>query len=430
MQKSGKKKILIIGGGRRGLATVEILNEDENFDIIAVVDKKPNASGVKLAQRLGIKTDTDWEKYIEESELDAVLNLTGDKKIQDLLHKKAQDTGIEIPGGTALEFLSNILMERQVQVELHRVSQRITSDIELDELLVLILSSCVKGTKAAGGLIILKDDKSGNWEVKSRWEVPDKFIEEMVEIATKKLYDWDDKKEVEKLFDNPAEDLNAVLKTALCAPLRFRGDIIGAIVVFKKEGKSSFSPQLKRLLSTFANQSAVAIENVLLYKKSQHLSITDGLTGVYNHRYFQDKLATELSRAQRYDLNFGLIIFDLDNFKNINDTHGHVKGDEILKRVAYHIEKVLRKSDTIARYGGDEFVALLPETRKKDTIKVGERIRQSLERANEESEVAIHISVGVAAYPDDGVYREDLVKKADGALYKAKESGRNKTCAA
>ncbi len=430
MKEKEKKKILIIGGGRRGLAAIEILTENENYTIEAVVDKNSNATGIKLAQRLGIKTDTGWEHYVKKHAVDAVINLTGDDILNQKLAELTQKTGIEVPGKISLNFLGNVLMERQVQVELHRVSQRITTDIEMDELLVLILSSCVKGTKADGGVIVLKNEKIGEWEIKSNWSIPDAQSEKILEKVADKIISWDKDKEIKELFKKSDLNLSPVLKTALCAPLKFRGKLIGAIVVANKDENKQFSSQLKRLLATFANQSVVAIENILLYKKSQHLSITDGLTGVYNHRYFQDQLEIELSRAQRYDLNFGLIIFDLDNFKQINDTYGHLQGDAILKRVAVHIEKILRESDTIARYGGDEFVALLPETEKKDTIKVGERVRKILEKDNKEKEIEVHISLGVSAYPDDGVYRDDLVKKADKALYRAKESGKNRTCVA
>jgi diguanylate cyclase (GGDEF)-like protein len=141
-------------------------------------------------------------------------------------------------------------------------------------------------------------------------------------------------------------------------------------------------------------------------------------------------MKTELSRAQRYDLNFALIIIDIDNFKDINDTFGHPAGDEILKKVSLHIKNALRESDIVSRYGGDEFVALLPETTKEDTKIVGERIRQSIVEKKLGGNIPIHISVGIAAYPDDGVFSQDIINKADGALYKAKQEGRNRVCVA
>lgn len=420
------KQILIIGGGRRGLATIEILYEDDAYDIIAVIDKNSNASGIKLAQRLGIKTDSDWVKYIADTELpDAVLNLTDDYKLQKTLMGKVKGKKIEIMGDFTSQLLSSILMERQIQVELHRVSQRITSNIGLDELMVLILSSCVKSVSAEGGIIILFDETTHEWEIKSNWGIQDDIEGILLDKASEKLPGWPEKDEIISL-----ESMSETVRSTLCAPLRSRDNITGAIIVTKNKPAKEFSNSSRRLLATFANHSAVAIENTLLYKKTQLLSVTDGLTGLYNHRYFQERMQIELSRAQRYDLNFSLIMIDVDNFKDINDTYGHLIGDELLIKVSLHLKKTVRESDAVARYGGDEFVILLPETAKKDAMVVGERIRVDLIERKIGGNIGVHVSAGVSAYPDDGVYSQDIIKKADDALYRAKQEGRNRTYAA
>ncbi len=430
MNEVSNKKILIIGGGRRGLAAIEILNEDNAHDIIAVVDMNSNASGMKLAERLGIKTDTVWEKYIKSSDPpDAVLNLTDDDNIYNELLKSIEGKKIEIMGQYTSQLISSLLMERQVQAELHRVSQRITSNVGLDELMVLMLSSCVKSTKADGGMIVLYDESIREWVIKSSWGTNEDIENIILKEACRKLSSWPENDEVRELsygIDNVPDEI----KNNLCAPLRSRRKIIGGIIIFNKKMIEVFSSSSKRLLSIFANQAAVAIENTLLYKKSQILSITDGLTGLYNHRYFQEQIQVELSRAQRYDLNFSLIIIDVDNFKQINDTYGHLAGDELLVKLSIHLKKVIRESDTVARYGGDEFVMLLPETPKEGAVIVGERIRKSLVEEKIGGNIPVYVSVGVAAYPDDGVYSQDIIKKADVALYKAKEDGRNRTYAA
>ena len=432
--KERKSRILIIGGGRRGLATIEILAEDESIEITAVVDVNPNAVGMKLARQLGIKTDSVWEKYLDTHyphPPDAVLNLTNDTEIQKILDKKVYGKGIEVMGEATQKVLSCLLVERQVQVELHRVSKRIASNINLDELMVLILSSCIKSTKSAGGIIVLFNEASSEWQVKSNWGIPEEIENILFDKASKKLPHWLKKDEVLPLVeDNDSKNLPPEVETALCAPLMWRGEVMGAIIISNRDAGKHFSSGSRQLLATFANQSAVAIENILLYKKSQVLSITDGLTGVFNHRYFQEQLEVELSRAQRYDLHFSIIIVDLDNFKDVNDTYGHLKGDEVLRKVALFIKKIVRESDIVARYGGDEFVVLLPETTKEGALIVGERIRKGIHSKKIADEFTIYASVGLATYPNDGVYGRDLVKCADNALYKAKADGRNKTCAA
>lgn len=427
-----KNQILIIGGGRRGLATIEMLYEDDSIDIMTVVDINPNASGIKLAQRLGIKTDSDWEKYIEnESPPDAILNLTDSHEIQKTLQEKVEDKKIEVMGNLTSKLLSSLLMERQIQAELYRVSQRITSNVGLDELMLLMLSACVKSTKTEGGIILLSDEITHRWEVKSNWGIKDDNEDILLDKVSKRLPEWSENNEAMPLFEeHKRENIPQEIKNTLCAPLRFRENIIGAIVVVKNDPDEKFTGNSRRLLSTFANQSAVAIENTLLYKKTQYLSITDGLTGLYNHRYFQEQMQIELSRAQRYDLNFSLVMIDIDNFKDINDTFGHLIGDELLKKMALHLKKTVRESDIVSRYGGDEFVVLLPETTKKGTLIVGERIKNSLIEKKIGGDIPVRASFGIAAYPDDGVYSQDIINKADSALYRAKEEGRNKVCVA
>lgn len=430
MERTKNKKILVIGGGRRGLATLEILNEDEEISVIAVVDVNKHAPAIKLAQRLNIKTDIEWQSYIDEKKVDAVLNLSGDDALQDNLIEKTSGKDIEIVGDIALRFLGILLMERQVQMELHRVTQRMASDINLDEMLVLILSSCVKGTKAESGIIILKNPQSNLWEVKADWGINEEMEYAILDKVGGLLHTVPKDQEVIELSDKVKKPGLVGGDSSLCAPLKRRGENIGAIVVSNKDSGKVFSGASKRLLATFANQSAVAIDNILLYKKSQHMSVTDGLTGVYNHRYFQNQIELELSRAQRYDLNFSIILIDLDKFKKINDTYGHISGDRILKRISKQISNTLRKTDTVARYGGDEFVVLLPETGKENAVSVANRIRGNIDKANEREEIKINVSIGMASYPDNGVYSKDLVQKADSALYKAKEESRNRTCAA
>lgn len=186
-----------------------------------------------------------------------------------------------------------------------------------------------------------------------------------------------------------------------------------------------------RLLDT----ASLAISNARLYEKTFELSETDGLTGVKNRRSFLKSLDSELHRAHRYNKSFGLMMMDIDYFKQYNDTHGHPQGDVLLKLVADIIVDNLRDTDIVGRYGGEEFIALLPETTKDESIIIAERIRTEIEnykfpRAETQPDGKITLSIGVSSYPEDGDSAEKIIQSADDALYAAKNTGRNKVVVA
>jgi diguanylate cyclase (GGDEF)-like protein len=167
------------------------------------------------------------------------------------------------------------------------------------------------------------------------------------------------------------------------------------------------------------------------YKK---LSRVDGLTELYNHKFFHQLLDSELERAQRYDRNMAVLMLDIDHFKVYNDAMGHPIGDLALEKIAWILKTAIRKCDYLARYGGEEFAMIVPETDKSVALRIAERLRKAVEDAEFEGESVmptgrLTISIGVAAYPDDGPGKRDLISAADRALYQAKQSGRNRVCA-
>lgn len=163
----------------------------------------------------------------------------------------------------------------------------------------------------------------------------------------------------------------------------------------------------------------------------ERLSITDGLTGVHNHRYFQDRLREEFRRAQRYDDPLSLILIDLDHFKAFNDTHGHQVGDIVLCDVAASLQRSVRETDLLARYGGEEFAILLPRTPLAGALTVAERVWRELGALHTGPERTLRVtaSVGLSSFPHHAVNNaEQLVRSADQALYRAKDEGRNRIC--
>jgi len=165
----------------------------------------------------------------------------------------------------------------------------------------------------------------------------------------------------------------------------------------------------------------------------RELAIRDGLTGIFNHRYFQEALLVELGRSNRYKRNFSLVFMDVDFFKKYNDAHGHPEGDKLLIALAHVLQDSLRDSDSVARYGGEEFVLILPETSKEGARRVAESVRRKVAEhpfpgRETQPQGKVTISLGVATFPEDGVDGPSLIERADKALSEAKKTGRDKVC--
>jgi len=166
-------------------------------------------------------------------------------------------------------------------------------------------------------------------------------------------------------------------------------------------------------------------------QRYKELSVTDFLTQIYNRRHFMDLFNLEFARSKRYGLDLSLIIMDIDNFKHINDTYGHLQGDKVLREISAIIKTVIRTNDTFARYGGEEFVLMLPQTNLDGSLQVAEKIRQKIEEKNFEGPGRITISLGAACYPCLAIEEQEaLIKAADNALYEAKRRGKNCVAAA
>jgi len=203
---------------------------------------------------------------------------------------------------------------------------------------------------------------------------------------------------------------------------------------YRQDEKRPFTQQDLDTIQFLAEQGGVAIENVLLHEEAQRLSLTDGLTGTWNRRYFQMQFRQVLATATRFDRPFSFLMLDLDHFKQANDTYGHQRGDAILIEFSRRVKKALREVDTFARYGGEEFIVLLPETDEVGALTTGEKIREAIRSqpfaALGEEPVPITVSIGVASYPAHGDSFQVLVEAADQALYAAKQAGRDRVVVA
>lgn len=222
------------------------------------------------------------------------------------------------------------------------------------------------------------------------------------------------------------------IRNLLIVPLILRDELIGEIVLMNRTGGEEFTDEDEDLLLTLGFHSSFALEKARMHQEATKLATTDGLTGLNNHRTFQERLEVEIARAKRFNHRLSLLIIDIDYFKKFNDNFGHRVGDEVLRRVACLLAESTRNIDFAARYGGEEFVLILPETAIEGAVLTAERIREVIARRKmnvDGKDLSVTVSIGVASFPEDADYREMLIERADNALYSAKKSGRNKVVA-
>jgi diguanylate cyclase (GGDEF)-like protein len=217
--------------------------------------------------------------------------------------------------------------------------------------------------------------------------------------------------------------------SVIAVPLLSSGRVVGVLDLYDRIGADGFDERDLATIRTFASQATVAVDNVLLHEEAQRLSVTDGLTGLWNYRYFTMTVVKEIERSARFGRPLALLMLDLDHFKKVNDTLGHPRGDAVLVELAARLRAEVREVDTVARYGGEELVVILPETDEAGAAQAAERICDAVRRTPfgrpGEAAVAVTVSVGAAVFPAHGADAEDLLRRADEALYEAKRAGRD-----
>jgi diguanylate cyclase (GGDEF)-like protein len=206
---------------------------------------------------------------------------------------------------------------------------------------------------------------------------------------------------------------------------------VAALVCVARAGRP-FTPRERELFNYLGRQAAVSLENVDLHELVQRQAVTDELTGLFNHRRFQEVLRSEVERARRFEQSVGLIMLDLDDFKQVNDAFGHQQGDLVLTEVGRVLREVSREVDEPARYGGEELAVALPQTDLEGAYNVAERIRTAIAaleipRLDGPGVLPMTASFGVAALPESAIDGAGLVAAADAALYRAKRTGKNRT---
>jgi diguanylate cyclase (GGDEF)-like protein len=223
------------------------------------------------------------------------------------------------------------------------------------------------------------------------------------------------------------------MSSLICVPVEIAG-LVRSIIHIDSTTRDAFNQADLEFIEMLAREAALAMERSLLYSKVVDVSIKDSLTGCYNRRKLDIDIAAETSSARQCKKPLSLLMIDIDLFKSYNDFHGHPKGDELLKKLVDLLAKHVRASDHIYRYGGEEFVLLLPGAGKVQAAYIGTRLREIVEselfegEADSQPDKKITISIGAATFPVDVKDWSGLIKAADSALYRAKQTGRNKVC--
>jgi diguanylate cyclase (GGDEF)-like protein len=229
-------------------------------------------------------------------------------------------------------------------------------------------------------------------------------------------------------------DINLIdlgIEEFIVVPLRGKSNVIGALLVDNISNKKPLTGDDERRIMLLANHAGLALENAKTYKEIVITAQQDSLTKLWNHGHFQKILEESLRDSKVRGTPLGLIVFDVDDFKQYNDTYGHQAGDKALEAVSAVAKTVMRRMDNLARYGGEEFVAILPGTTKVEAMKLAERLRDTIEKeinpvASNGDARKITVSLGVSSFPEDAEDKDKLIYCADGALYEAKRAGKNR----
>lgn len=225
----------------------------------------------------------------------------------------------------------------------------------------------------------------------------------------------------------PFSKENVLVNSILCYPLQRRGECIGVLELINKH-HGGFSHEDQNLIQMLIDPLTVAIRTLILFENAERLTITDDLTKLYNYRYLMQFLEAEVKRCLRYKKKVSLLFIDIDGFKRINDAFGHIVGSQALAELGQVFRRILRETDVVGRYGGDEFVIVLPETPLNGAMVIAERIRKKVEDYEfvaQNVTVRLTVSLGVANCPKHTLTAEGLIKKADAAMYRAKELSKN-----
>lgn len=316
----------------------------------------------------------------------------------------------------------------------------IASSLQMNDVVNSIMDMCTNLIKAEAWSLLLLNEKSNDLVFKAARGSQGEKVKEFRLTMGQGIAGWvarerkplivNDVRNDHRFFKEVDYRTKFETKSILCAPLIFKDKLLAVIEIINKLDNQPFEQNDLNTISILLDSASIALENAKLFNQAEELAVTDDLTGLYNARYLDQLLETEISRCQRFNERASFLFLDLDFFKTVNDRYGHMVGRAVLKETADLMKEHFRETDYISRYGGDEFVIVLPHTDTDETFELSESLRKKVEGHTflkaAGYTIRLTASFGIATYPVHAQSKEDLILMADKAMFQAKGNCRNR----
>ena len=340
--------------------------------------------------------------------------------------RPARGASAAAPQGVAAEASHRLAVRVRELSLLFEITRAVNSTLELDALLRRLTELAASTLGYDGFAVLLQEAESAELVVRASAVEPGARLPKREGPAGEAVAE-------EGLVLERRTLAGGVKGSILAVPMQHKGSVLGALL-FTRCRRDAFGPDEVKLVGSIAGQAALAIANASLYERTVALSLTDPLTGAFNRRHLFSHLEMDLRRAERYGDPVTVIMIDIDHFKDLNDAFGHATGDAVLQAVASVLRRNVRRVDTVARFGGEEFCVVLPRQGKSEGLEVAEKLRRAIHEVRTPAvgnrlPTRVAASVGVATWPVDARDVVSLLDAADSALYASKRGGRNRCTA-